>query len=319
MKKKHQLFRRATPEWVRFIIVSSLAIMLMFVDGSDKRLFVVRSAVQAVTVPIKSCYASVYNWGSDLWIRAYTVKRAILGNQKLIEEQAEQAAKIVQLSQVEVENQDLKNLLALKNTQTTPSKAAKVLYQVANPYQRKLVLDKGANDGISDGQPVISSGGLLGLITKTAASTSELTLVLDSKINIPVQVQRNPETRGFLSGKQDEGFLEVRFFRAQELLEVNDILVTSGLDGLYPNGIPVARVTDVSVADNEGRSEITVKSTTQGMSARYVLILQLENSIEALAHNHEQAQAILKDRLPTTLGARTRKQVQATREVNNAN
>lgn len=319
MKKKYQLFRRTAPDWVRFVMASLLAITLIIIDGSDGRLGMMRSVVQIVTVPVKSYYVSFSQWSGDFLSRTYRIKDLTLSNQKLMKEKAEKTARLIQLSHVEADNQILKSLLDLKSTQTIPSKAAQVLYQVVNPYERKLVLDKGANDGVSAGQPVISNGGLLGLITKTNDLTSELTLVLDTKINIPVQVKQNPGARGFLSGKQDEGFLEVRFFRAQELLAINDMLVTSGLDGLYPRGIPVARVTDVSVADSEGQSKITVEATTEGMSAHYVLILQVKNSIEAQVYNQNQAQTIIRDRMPATLGARTRQQVQASRGVNNEN
>lgn len=319
MKKDYQLFRRTTPTWARLLVASSLAIALMLIDGQNNRLNIVREAAQTITSPIKNVYTSVYQWGNDLFHRAYSVQQLTLDNQKLTTDHAEKTARLVQLSQVESDNQALKKLLDLKNTQPDPSIATQVLYQVVNPYERKLVLDKGSNDGVAAGQPVISSDGLLGLVTSVTASTSVLTLVLDTKINVPVQIERTPEARGFLSGKQEEGFLEVRFFRTQEALGVNDVLVTSGLDGLYPKGLPVARVTNIGAVDKDGQSEITVVPTTQGMSARYVLILQIKDSLQAQTYNNEKAEAVLKDNLPTTLGGRKRQQVQAEKEEKNAN
>ena len=102
----------------------------------------------------------------------------------------------------------------------------------------------------------------------------------------------------------------MRFFSAQADLQVDDVLVTSGLDGLYPEGLPVARVSKIDTGEM-GQSEITVVPTTKGMSVRYVTILQIADSKEGLARNAAQAEAVVADKLPTTLGARTREQIRA--------
>ena len=310
MQKDYQLFRRTTPVWARLFIASVCAITLMVVDGSDKRLNPVHAMISTVTSPIQNALHTSYQWFADMFVHTYSLQKLALENESLKAAQAAIGARLTQLEQIEKDNAALRAELSLQQSQKAGAMAAQVLYQVVDPYARKLVLDKGSKDGVVAGQPVITADGLLGQITNVTPLTSELTLVLDTKINVPVQVVRSPEVRGFLSGKKEEGYLEVRFFSAQADLQVDDVLVTSGLDGLYPEGLPVARVSKIDTGEM-GQSEITVVPTTKGMSVRYVTILQIADSKAGVARNAAQAEAVVADKLPTTLGARTREQIRA--------
>lgn len=311
MKKDYQLFRRTTPAWVRLVVASTCAIGLMLIDGSDRHLSPVRMVISTAIAPIHSALHVSSQWFMDVFAHAYTLETLALDNEKLKAEQAVNGARLTQLSQLEKDNAALRAELNLQKTQATSSIAAQVLYQVVDPYARKLVLNKGSNGGVVSGQPVVTADGLLGQITNVTPLTSELTLVLDTKINVPVQVARRPEVRGFLSGHKEEGYLEVRFFSAQADLQLDDVLVTSGLDGLYPEGLPVGRVTKIDIVEGGGPSEITVEPTTKGMSVRYASILQIADSVAARQRNIEQANTVLEDKLPTSLGARTREQIRA--------
>ena len=310
MQKDYQLFRRTTPVWARLFIASVCAITLMVVDGSYKRLNPVHAMISTVTSPIQNALHTSYQWFADMFVHTYSLQKLALENESLKAAQAASGARLTQLEQIEKDNAALRAELSLQQSQKAGAMAAQVLYQVVDPYARKLVLDKGSKDGVVAGQPVITADGLLGQITNVTPLTSELTLVLDTKINVPVQVVRSPEVRGFLSGKKEEGYLEVRFFSAQADLQVDDVLVTSGLDGLYPEGLPVARVSKIDTGEM-GQSEITVVPTTKGMSVRYVTILQIADSKAGVARNAAQAEAVVADKLPTTLGARTREQIRA--------
>lgn len=311
MKKDYQLFQRTTPAWVRLFVASACAIGLMIADGSTGRLNVVRTFAKTALDPIHTALHSTSQWFADVFVHTYSLQTLALDNETLKAEQANNGARLSQLAQLEQDNAALRAQLDLQKTQTNASIAAQVLYQVVDPYARKLVLNKGSNEGVVSGQPVITADGLLGQITSVTPLNSELTLVLDTKINVPVQVERRPEVRGFLSGKKEEGFLEVRFFSAQADLQVDDILVTSGLDGLYPEGLKVGRVSNIVQSETAGQSEITVVPTTKGMSVRYVSILQVADSKAAQVRNAQQANTVLEDKLPTTLGARTREQTLA--------
>ncbi|MGL4766931.1 MAG: rod shape-determining protein MreC [Formosimonas sp.] len=311
MKTDYKLFRRTTPVWVRLFVSSACALGLMLADGSAGRLQPVRTVVSSVLSPVYTALHQASQWFSDVLVHSYSLQKLALDNQTLKEKEASNEARLTQLAQLERDNAALRAQLDLSVNQKTPSMAAQVLYQVVDPYARKLVLNKGSQNGVVSGQPVITADGLLGQITSVTPLNSEVTLVLDNKINVPVYIERDPAVRGFLSGKKEEGFLEVRFFSAQVALQTDDVLVTSGLDGLYPEGLKVGRVSKIEQADSSGQSEITVVPTTQGMAVRYVSILQIPDSKTAKSRADEQAKAVRGDQLPVTLGARTREQTRA--------
>lgn len=310
MKKDYQLFRRTTPAWVRFAIAAGLAIALMLADGTNRRLNIVRSVVNSglgvVQLPLHAAQVFL----RDTFKHSYDLQTLATENQKLVAVNQENAARNQQLMQFERDNVALRGLLALKQKQVTPSVAAQVLYQVVDPYARKLVLDKGSNDGIVAGQPVITAQGLLGQITDVTPLTSELTLILDTKMTVPVQLQTDQSVRGFVSGNSTEGLLSLRFFSAEVPLKVGDVMVTSGKDGLYPEQLAVATVSKIESSSADGQSTLTVVPTTEGMSARYVLVLQVADAATMAKRSKDQISQVMQDGAPDTLGARARAQAQ---------
>ena len=341
MKKDYALFRRTTPVWLRLVFTTVFAVVLMLVDGQVERLGFVRSAVKMAIAPIQQSLQTSKQWTTDLFVHSYNIEKISLDNQALRSDMRAQAARIAQLAQIEADNAELRSQLNLKQTTTTPSIAAQVLYQVVDPYARKLVLNRGSSEGVELGQPVITGDGLIGQVTAVTADSSELTLVIDPKIYVPVLVERaaanvavvaaEPEAdttavestggaatatpitavnhevvRGLLSGDEREGYLSVSFFSQKASIQVGDMLVTSGNDGLYPQGLKVGRVTAVDKADGEVRSQITIVPTTKGMAARYVLILKVDDVAARKRHADAQSSDTKNELLPRTLGDKRR-------------
>lgn len=308
MKKDYTLFRRTTPAWVRLLLASGLSIGLMLADGRGDRLHVVRSGIGSVLGVVQQPLHATQHWFEDVFAHAYDVETLALDNQKLKEDNEVLAAQKAQLIQVEADNDALRNAVGLKAATRTPSVAAQVLYQVVDPYARKLILNKGSQDGIVAGQPVITAKGLLGQITDVTPITSELTLVLDTKISVPVQLQNDANVRGLISGDAVEGFLSLRFFSAEVPLKVDDVMVTSGKDGLYPAMLPVGRVSKIETAGEGTQSVLTVVPSAEGMSARYVLVLQIEDVHAMAQRGKEQGNQVSKNMVVDTLGSRVRAQ-----------
>ncbi len=148
MKKDYHLFRRTTPQWLRFLITGAVAVALMLIDGQNERLSFVRTAADTLTSPLKNTAMKTANWLGDAFNHSFQLQTLALENQKLKAEHAEQAAKLSALTLVQNEHLDLQKQLALKATGYASSQAAQVLYQVVDPYARKLVLDKGSDNGV---------------------------------------------------------------------------------------------------------------------------------------------------------------------------
>ena len=125
----------------------------------------------------------------------------------------------------------------------THSVAAEVLYSAPDPYSRKVILDQGRQEGVEPGLAVVDATGLLGQVTRVYPIQSEVTLITDRNQSVTVQVERNGQ-RGVMSGT-GQGGLELRFVLADADIKVGDRLMTSGLDGLFVPGLPVAMVESV--------------------------------------------------------------------------
>ena len=306
MNDNYQLFRRTTPDWVRLTVASVCAVVMMAVNGPP----LVHQFLSYVFVtPVQRTVHWARTWVADTLLHSYHIGTLARQNQELVAQNQAYAIRLQALSKDEAENKALRAQLGLKTSITYPIISAQILYQVVDPYMRKLVLNAGSNDGVQLGQPVVAADGLVGQITSVQANNSEVTLITDTKVNVPVMVQRNPSVRGFISGDKSEGFLELRIFNQESAdLQKDDLLVTSGLDGLYPANIPVAKVANIAQAGPDGRSELTVVPLVHALSVRYVGVIQVPNLAEMKARSDAQIELARENPVPSTLGARTREQ-----------
>lgn len=306
MSDHYQLFRRTTPDWVRLVVASVCAVgMLAFNGPPPVRAMLAFTLIAPVQRVVSWSKAKV----SDTLVHSYHIQRLVEQNHDLQTKNQQQATQLLELNQLRTDNQTLRAQMGMQQVAAHSWIHARVLYQVTDPYMRKLILSAGSRDGAQVGQPVLTQDGLLGQISAVQINSSEVTLITDTKINVPVMVQRNPSVRGFVSGHKSEGYLELRIFNQESAdLQTGDVLVTSGLDGLYPAGIAVAKVTDIKPSGSDGRSELTIVPVSATMNARYVAVMNLNNLIELKTHSDAQSKMVQDNPVPTTLGARTREQ-----------
>jgi rod shape-determining protein MreC len=121
---------------------------------------------------------------------------------------------------------------------------AEIVSSARDPYARKVIVDRGAQQGVQAGAPVVDETGVIGQVTRAHPNVSEVTLLTDKDAAVPVQVVRNG-LRAIAFGGGVSGLLELRFVPSSAEIEAGDHLVTSGLDGLYPAGLAVATVARV--------------------------------------------------------------------------
>ena len=121
---------------------------------------------------------------------------------------------------------------------------AEILHVPRDPFNRKVMLDKGSQSGIQAGQVVVDDAGVVGQITRNYPWLSEVTLITDKDHSVPVQVVRNG-LRSVVSGTGKEGALELRYVAVNTDIQEGDLLATSGIDGVYPPGLPVAVVSKI--------------------------------------------------------------------------
>ncbi len=164
-------------------------------------------------------------------------------NSALRRSQLDTAPNLARLAHLEAENARLRRLIDMKEREKATGQVAAILYSTRDPFSRRVVIDKGIQASIAAGQPVIDEAGVVGQVTRTSLLHSEVTLISDKNQVVPVQVVRTG-TRSVVYGLGD-GRLELRFLPANADIKEGDMLVTSGLDGIFLPGFPVARVSRI--------------------------------------------------------------------------
>lgn len=271
-------FRQGPSANVRLAVFSIVAIILIVVDARSHVLEPVRQAVGTALYPVQR----ILLWPRDtlLTLRDYTtdVARLRAENTELRRIEAINSRTLAQAEQLAAENARLRRLVDMRERLAIPSAVAEVLYETRDPFVRHLMLDKGLRHGVLPGQPVIDAAGVIGQITRVTEFGSEATLLTDQQSTIPVSVRRTGQ-RAIAFGGPDPGQLELRYLPANADLRQGDLLETSGLDGLYPPGLPVGRVIRFGPQVPGPFSHALIEPAAAVERSRLLLILLLDRSV----------------------------------------
>lgn len=267
------LFKQGPSARARLIAYITLTLALLAVDARYGAMEWVRKGVGAVLYPFQTVarlpvelVLSVGDYFTSL--HALQTENAQLRKQQLADQE-----RLFELATVKSENQKLRQLAAVTDTlQVKDSILAEIISDASDPFSRRVVLNKGSLQGIREGMPSIDEAGLLGQVTRVYPARSEVSLVTDKEQIIPVENLRNG-LRSVAYGGQDGGMLELRFLPPNADVEKDDVMVTSGLDGLYPRGIPVAKVVKVERNSRYAFASIVCAPVAGVDKHRFVLVL----------------------------------------------
>jgi rod shape-determining protein MreC len=188
---------------------------------------------------------------------------------------ARQSERAMRYDQLLIENAQLRTLLELRPTLTVRSQAAELLYEAADPYSRKVIIDRGVTNNIALGSPVVNEAGVLGQVTRVYLQSAEVTLLTDRDAAIPVLNRRSgARSAAFGGALAASGLLEMRFMAGNADVQVGDVLTTSGVDGVYPPGLLVATVQAVDRKVDSGFARIALKPAASPDGVRHVLVLE---------------------------------------------
>jgi rod shape-determining protein MreC len=182
-----------------------------------------------------------------------------------------QSAKAARVDTLLAENTRLRALVDLKPGLAVKSQAAEVLYEASDPFSRKIFIDRGATNGVVPGAPVIDESGVLGQVTRVYPLSSEVTLLIDKEAAIPVL---NTRTHQRSAAFGDSASMELRFMAGNADVRVGDVLQTSGVDGIYPPGLDVAKVVKVDPRADSSFARIALVPTASADGVRHVLVLE---------------------------------------------
>ena len=237
-------FKRGPSPAFRFGVFAVFALAVMVLDARFRYLEPVRQAISIVLHPLQQLVAAPI--AAVGHIAEYFGNQSALQseNERLRVETLRQSAALNELESVRRENSELRGLLDAKERLPVPAVMAEVLYGPRDPFTRKLVIDKGLDDGIQAGVAVVDNDGIIGQVTRVYPFLAEVTQISDKNQAVPVQNVRSG-LRAIVFGNGKEGTLDLRFMPVSADIQVGDTLVTSGIDGIYPAGLPVARVVEI--------------------------------------------------------------------------
>ena len=239
-------FRQGASALSKLMLFSALALFLMVADARFKLTQPLRIAVASVLYPVQWMLVRPMLWLENGARHFESLTSAQNEAEVALQKLRLQSYRATQVEQLSLENERLRKLLDLRERITTPARAAQVLYDAADPYTRKVIIDKGLLHGVVAGSPVIDEAGVLGQVTRVYPSVSEVTLVIDADQAIPVlNTRTGVRAVAFGDPGIQAGALELRFMATNADVQAGDLLTTSGVDGVYPPGLPVARVDKV--------------------------------------------------------------------------
>lgn len=266
-------FRQGPSALTKLAFFSALALFLMVADSRFQFAHPVRAALATALLPVQR----VLNVPVQMWQGGGEYLRGLSGAlasekaaQVQLARQAEKAASAERLAQ---ENARLRALLELRQGLQVRSIPAEVLYEAADPFSRKLFIDRGTTQGVLAGAPVIGPDGVLGQVTRAFPLSAQVTLLIDKDAAIPVLNART-QARSAAFGGAGGDAMELRYMAANADVQVGDELTTSGVDGVYPPGLPVARVTAVERRAESGFARILLAPSASSDGVRHVLVLE---------------------------------------------
>lgn len=232
-----------------FIILSLLSIVLLTVSarmGAGGPLEMVRGGFSTITMPFRMAgsaiampFQGIGNIFSNLTADQQTLSDLKAENEQLRSRNAE-------LEETNQSTQRLQGLLDLKNTYNLQSTGARVISGSTDSFNNTIVIDKGTSSGLAVGMPVVDSGGVIGQIIECGPTTSTVRLITDEKSGVAAMVQSS-RAQGMLMGSASRQ-ITLNLINTNQKVAVGDTVVTSGLGGVFPKGLPLGKVTSVEAA-----------------------------------------------------------------------
>jgi rod shape-determining protein MreC len=288
------LFKQGPSALARLVFFVVLAIALLISDARFQTLEIVRGVLGAGLYPLQRAALvprDIFMGAADLAVTSATLRDE---NEKL-------RAKDLQLSQqantaasLSAENGHLRALLQLSQHLTTQSMPAEIQYDTRDPFTQKVVIGRGAQQGIRNGSPVVNEDGVIGQVTRVFPLQAEVTLLTDKDQAVPVEILRTG-LRSVIYGTPKGDALDLRFVPISADVQAGDELVTSGLDGVYPPGLPVAKVVRVDKQADTAFARVVCQPVAEVRGARQLLVLHVVNDIPPRPAEEPDAATVAKE------------------------
>jgi len=284
-------FIRGPSPLARLVFFSVLSLVLMAVDARLHYLVEVRQGFATLLHPLEVLASSPVRLYRSVSQRFATVEALGHENQQLHEQLMRQAIDLQRLPSLQTENAHMRQLLEIRQILQQPARVAEVLRSGRDPFVQHLIVNIGSQQGVSAGQAVVDGLGVIGQVTRAYPFSSEVTLITDRDLAVPVQVERNG-LRAIAFGHGRDRAMDLPYLPVNVDIREGDRLVTSGIDGTYPAGLAVATITRIERNVDSPFARIVCKPVAGTDRHRQVLILTAEPSDameETSAHKNKES------------------------------
>lgn len=260
------------PGWLILLIALSIVLITIWFRESDVGpLHRLRAGVQSASAPVSATgelltrpLRNLFSWAGDLGVSRSQLEQLREQNRSL-------RARVAELEEARLENARLRKLVELPLAAELESLGAHVIGRPTNSWEGVITIDRGSADGILPGMPVVGPDGLLGQTVAVSAGSSRVRLITDQRSGVAAIIQRN-RAEGVVRGSI-EGNLTMDFVNVARDVKKGDVVITSGIGGVYPRGLIVGEVVDVSREANALYQEITVQPAGDLSGLEEVLVL----------------------------------------------
>ena len=268
-------FKRGPAPLVRLFFFASLSLALLVIDARFRYADGLRSWLALAAYPLQRAATAPVDMLAAVGSFFSSQAQLVEDNERLRAKALAYSRDAQRYEAAHAEADQLRRLIGVTQRLDVSALPAEVIYAGRDPYSHKLFIDRGAAHGVRPGSPVTDESGVLGQVTRVHALLSEVTLVTDRDQATPVQIVRNG-LRAVAFGGGASGTLELRFMAANADIQGNDRLVTSGIDGIYPAGLPVATVVRIEKDAENAFARVVGRPSAGVDRGRFVLVLSDE-------------------------------------------
>lgn len=266
------IFSRGPSLQLRLFLAVIVAIVLIVADSRLGTFVKIRNYMDTAVSPFYFLANGPRKVLDSVSETLATRQQLELENRALRQELLLKNSDILLLGQFKQENARLRELLGSPLRQDEHKMVTQVISTGSDPYSDQVVIDKGSDNGVYEGQPVISDKGVVGQVVAVAKMTSRVLLICDASHALPIQVLRN-DIRVIAAGSGCTDDLQLEHLPGNTDIRVGDVLVTSGLGGRFPEGYPVGVVSSVKVDNQRAYTVIQARPTAGLQRLRYLLLL----------------------------------------------
>lgn len=265
-------FKRGPAPLVRLFFFATLSLALLVIDARFRYVEGLRSWLALAAYPIQRAALLPFEVGERVAGYFSTQTRLVAENEKLRAKALEYSQDAQRFQAAQAEAAELRRIIDAGERLDLKAIPAEVLYASRDPYAHKIFIDRGQVQGVRPGSPVTDETGVVGQVTRVHPLVSEVTLLTNPDQAVPVQVVRNG-LRAIAFGGGASGMLELRFTALNAEVQNGDQLVTSGIDGTYPAGLPVATVVHIERDADHSFQRVLCRPAAGVDRGRYVLVV----------------------------------------------